>query len=167
MPLTNLKDKTSINLQPPGLLRNTGTVNGGRSIWPADAFAPDVDTDACRLTNELPTCPHCGGLARPNILMFGDDGWIEQRQAQQMKRLQAWMARLERPLVIEIGAGTAIATLRHFSHEVLVSWGGRLIRINPTEPQAPTPRDVGLAAGALEALSAIDSIDASGSGLRT
>ena len=33
MLLTNLKDKTSINLQPPGLLRNTGTVNGGRSLY--------------------------------------------------------------------------------------------------------------------------------------
>ena len=122
------------------------------NIGPADAFAPEVDTDACRLTNELPTCPHCGGLARPNILMFGDDGWIEQRQSQQMKRLQAWLARVERPLVIEIGAGTAVATVRHFSHQVLLSWGGRLIRINPTEAQVPTAQDVGLAAGALEAL---------------
>ncbi|BAO82849.1 transposase and inactivated derivatives [Serpentinimonas maccroryi] len=31
--LTNLKDKKSINLPPPGLLRNNGTVNGGRSGW--------------------------------------------------------------------------------------------------------------------------------------
>lgn len=127
-------------------------------IWPADAFNPQVDTEACRLTNELPSCPHCGGLARPNILMFGDDGWIEQRQAAQLQRLQAWLAQVERPLVIEIGAGTAVATVRHFSHQVLKSWGGRLIRINPTEPQVPTSQDVGLAAGALESLGEIDKL---------
>ena len=126
------------------------------TIWPADAFQPVVDRDACRLTNEPPTCPHCGGLARPNILMFGDDGWIEQRQARQIKRLQAWLAQVERPLVIEIGAGTAVATVRHFSHQVLLSWGGRMIRINPTEAQVPTAQDVGLAAGSLEALRAIN-----------
>jgi NAD-dependent SIR2 family protein deacetylase len=128
------------------------------AIWPADAFTPQVDTEACRLTNEPPTCPHCGGLARPNILMFGDDGWLEQRQAAQLKRLQAWLAQMERPLVIEIGAGTAVATVRHFSHQVLKSWGGRLIRINPTEPQVPTSQDVGLAAAALESLGAIDKL---------
>lgn len=88
--------------------------------------------------------------------MFGDDGWIEQRQARQIKRLQAWLAQVERPLVIEIGAGTAVATVRHFSHQVLLSWGGRMIRINPTEAQVPTAQDVGLAAGALEALRAIN-----------
>jgi NAD-dependent SIR2 family protein deacetylase len=128
------------------------------AIWPTDAFTPQVDAEACRLTNEPPTCPHCGGLARPNILMFGDEGWLEQRQAAQLKRLQAWLAQVKRPLVIEIGAGTAVATVRHFSHQVLKSWGGRLIRINPTESQVPTPQDVGLAAGALESLRAIDKL---------
>jgi NAD-dependent SIR2 family protein deacetylase len=136
-----------------------------QGTWPADAFQPEVDHDACRLINELPACPHCGAMARPNILMFGDDGWIEQRQAEQMKRLQAWLAQVERPLVIEIGAGTAVATVRHFSHQMLLSWGGRLIRINPTEAQVPTARDVGMAAGALEALRAVDSMRASSSRL--
>lgn len=126
------------------------------AIWPADAFLPDVDSDACRMTNDLPACPHCGGLARPNVLMFGDDGWIEQRQVEQTQRLQAWMSQVARPLVVEIGAGTAVATVRHFSHQVLLTWGGRMIRINPDEAQVPTLQDVGLAARAIEALLAID-----------
>lgn len=125
-------------------------------IWPADGFTPEVDTDACRLTSELPTCPRCGALARPNILMFGDGGWIEHRQAAQLQRLHAWLAQVNRPLVLEIGAGTAVATVRHFSHQVIQSHGGRLIRINPTEPQAPTPRDIGLVGGALPMLCELD-----------
>ena len=48
-------------------------------IWPATDFRPDVDAEYCRLRNELPQCPACGGLARPNILMFGDWGWVERR----------------------------------------------------------------------------------------
>ncbi len=125
------------------------------AIWPAEGFAPVVDTEACQLTNDLPCCPHCGDLARPNILMFGDGDWIAHRQAQQMQRLQAWLSRVEKPLVIEIGAGTAVATVRQFSHRVIQSWGGRLIRINPTEAQVPSSHDVGLPLQALAALQAI------------
>ncbi|GGY76950.1 NAD-dependent deacetylase [Pseudoduganella plicata] len=123
-------------------------------IWPADAFVPDVDADACRLRNEPPTCPHCGGLARPNILMFGDWDWVEERSARQGERLQAWLERVRRPVVIELGAGTAVPSVRHFSQQV-VAGGGRLVRINPREWEVPTSRDVGLATGALEGLRAI------------
>ncbi|MDD2545814.1 MAG: NAD-dependent deacetylase [Burkholderiaceae bacterium] len=125
------------------------------AIWPAEGFAPVVDTEACRLRNDPPRCPHCGGLARPNILMFDDGGWIAHRQAAQRQRLQDWLARVEKPLVIEMGAGTAVATVRHFSHRMVQSGGGRLIRINPTEATVPSARDVGLASGALAALRAI------------
>jgi hypothetical protein len=43
------------------------------------AFEPRVDEEACRLLGEPPRCPHCGDIARPNILMFGDWGWIARR----------------------------------------------------------------------------------------
>jgi NAD-dependent SIR2 family protein deacetylase len=124
------------------------------SIWDAEPFRPDVDTGTCRLRNEAPTCPHCGGLARPNILMFGDWEWLERRSAQQAARLQAWLRRVQRPLVIELGAGTAIPSVRHFS-QGMAARGGRLVRINPREPQVAEQRDVGLAAGALDGLRAI------------
>ncbi|WUR11822.1 Sir2 family NAD-dependent protein deacetylase [[Empedobacter] haloabium] len=125
-----------------------------QAIWPADDFVPDVDTDACRLRNAAPTCPHCGGLARPNILMFGDWGWVEERSARQAARLQAWLARVRRPLVIELGAGTAVPSVRYFSQQV-VQAGGRLVRLNPREWQVAGARDVGLAAGALAGLRAL------------
>lgn len=123
-------------------------------IWPADEFTPDVDASACRLRSALPRCPDCGGLARPNILMFGDWDWIERRSALQAARLESWLELLRRPLVIELGAGTAIPSVRHFGHRVLQR-GGRMVRINPREFAVGSAADVGMAAGALEGLRAI------------
>jgi NAD-dependent SIR2 family protein deacetylase len=126
----------------------------GDAIWEARDFIPEVNAEACQLKNAAPTCPHCGGMARPNILMFGDWGWIEHRSERQAARLARWLDEVERPVVIELGAGTAIPSVRNFSGEV-IRRSGRLVRINPREPKVPTPLDVGLAAGALEGLMAI------------
>lgn len=124
-------------------------------IWEAAGFAPEVDEQRCRLLGEPPHCPRCGGLARPNILMFGDDGWLEQRSAAQWARLQGRLAQASRPVVVELGAGTAIPSVRHFSHAVVQQLGGRLVRINPDEPEVPTTHDIGLAMGAARALADI------------
>ncbi|MCE3263044.1 MAG: NAD-dependent deacetylase [Pseudoduganella sp.] len=126
----------------------------GSAIWPADAFEPDVDAEACRLRNEPPRCPACDGLARPNILMFGDWGWIERRSEMQAARLEAWLDQVRRPLVIELGAGTAIPSVRHFGHRVLQR-GGRMVRINPREHAVGSADDVGIAGGALDGLRSI------------
>lgn len=118
----------------------------GEHIWAADDFHPEIDTDNCRLRNEPPHCPHCGALARPNILMFGDWGWVDRRMMLQYNRLQQWLATVERLVCIEIGAGTNIPTVRHFSENC----NGRLIRINPGEPEVPDPATgIGLAMGGL------------------
>lgn len=122
------------------------------AIWPAAGFVPRIDADACRLLDPPPTCPHCGGLARPNILMFGDGQWIERRSALQYRRLQDWLAGCARLVCIEIGAGSHIPTVRRFSEEC----GGRLIRINPSEPEIPDPRRaVALPLGGLAGLQAL------------
>lgn len=127
-------------------------------IWPADAFIPDVDKDKCRLRNPPPLCPHCGGLARPNILMFGDWGWNEQQQSAQHGRQQSWLRKPERPVVIELGAGTAVPSVRYFSQRILQKHGGRLIRINLREADVASKEDVGLAMGALDGLGAIAAV---------
>ena len=130
----------------------------GPDIWSADSYVPQVDTDACRLLNAPPACPHCGGMARPNILMFGDWGWNERRSIMQEARLNGLLLQAERPLVIELGAGVAIPSVRNFGHRVIQQHNGRMIRINPREPDVASPRDVGLAMGALAALAAIDAL---------
>ena len=43
---------------------------GAEHIGPADAVSPEVDDDNCLLTSELPHCPHCGRLARPNLSLI-------------------------------------------------------------------------------------------------
>jgi NAD-dependent SIR2 family protein deacetylase len=130
----------------------------GAQIWSADGYTPHVDSDACRLLNAPPACPHCGALARPNILMFGDGGWNERRAAAQEARLHRLLQQAERPLVVELGAGVAIPSVRHFGQALVSRHNGRMLRINPREPQVAGTRDVGLPANALAALAAIDAL---------
>lgn len=123
-------------------------------IWPADDFLPDVDDERCLLLNEPPTCPRCGGMARPNILMFGDGEWLEQRFREQETRLGQWLDSVNRLVIIEIGAGTAIPSVRYFSEFLR----GFLIRINPGEAELPAHvRGVSLAMPGLDALRGIAS----------
>ncbi len=63
------------------------------AIWPADTVRPVIDPATCRMAPPLPTCPHCGALARPNILMFGDGAWIDTRSEAQYARLERWAAK--------------------------------------------------------------------------
>ena len=120
-------------------------------IWDAADFLPVVDDQRCRLVSPFPRCPRCGAIARPNILMFGDCDWVEDRSARQQQALDAWLHRLRRPVVVELGAGTHVATVRHFSDR----FGPALIRVNPTAPEIPDARGVSLPLGAAEALERI------------
>ncbi len=124
-------------------------------IWRADSFNPEVDEEACLLTSAYPTCPNCGGIARPNVLMFGDWNWISDRQEIQSSRMQRWLSSVKKPVVVELGAGTAVPTVRKFSQFISQRFDGRLVRINLREPQVDKTADVGLPMGALAGLNAI------------
>lgn len=123
-------------------------------IWSASGFVPVIDVENCRITSEMPHCPHCGGLARPNILMFGDWEWVATRQRAQMEALDSWLAAAKNLVVIEIGAGTAIPTARHLGE----SQNAPLIRINKAESFVTRDSDVALALGGLEALQKITTL---------
>ena len=116
-------------------------------IWRADDFHPVVDEARCELLSAFPVCPHCGELARPNILMFGDWNWLRFRTDSQSVGLHAWLRTVERPVVIELGAGRDIATVRKFSERVQ----GTLIRINPRDTSGPAGT-LSIALGAREGL---------------
>jgi NAD-dependent SIR2 family protein deacetylase len=127
----------------------------GQQPWPAEGLAPEVDEAECRWLGDLPTCPGCGGLARPNLLMFGDWGWRGERYDAQETRLARWLIQVKRPLVVEIGAGTAVPSVRHFSQQVAAHHAGQILRLNPREPAVAASLGIGLAMGALEALQAL------------
>jgi len=124
-------------------------------VWSADTVVPQIDTEQCRWQGELPRCPKCGAVARPNILMFGDFEWIEERSDAQRVRRNRWLSNVERPAIIEMGAGVDIPSVRQFGHSLVRSKGARLIRLNPRESAVPSSMDVGWSIGALEGLQRI------------
>jgi len=121
------------------------------NIWPATGFNPVVGEENYLLESDLPLCPTCGALARPNILMFGDWGWNDQREHDQRRRITLWLASISRLAVIEIGAGSSIPSVRIFGE----STGGALIRINPKEAYVPLSGNIGLECGGLAGIQTI------------
>jgi NAD-dependent SIR2 family protein deacetylase len=84
----------------------------GTAIWAADRVDPVVDPAPCLMSAPLPRCPHCGQLARPNILVFGDGRWLDARTDDQYARLDRWRAGGRNLVVVELGAGTDVPSVR-------------------------------------------------------
>jgi NAD-dependent SIR2 family protein deacetylase len=124
-----------------------------RNIWEAKNLKVNVDEANCQLISPLPICPECKGLARPNILMFNDWGWISDRTELQYDCLHRWQSQVKNLAVIEMGAGIHVPAVRRTSE----SFGCPIIRINPAYPEVPNKRrDVGIAMGALATLQLIE-----------
>lgn len=125
-------------------------------IWSAEGTEVRIDPDTMRAREPLPRCWDCGGLARPNILMFGDWGWNSRRTLAQESRLQTWLKTLGMSslVILEFGAGTAVPTVRHFSEQLSRTPGSCVIRVNPGEPEIHQP-GISLPMGANEAIDAL------------
>lgn len=134
------------------------TAGCGMSLHDATQVSVEVDPTTFRARKPLPSCPRCGALLRPAILMFGDGEWDDARSAAQEARLGAWLdgVRPGELAVVECGAGTAIPTVRYFSERIAERWGGVLVRINLRDPEVPYERHIGLSMGAKEGLLALD-----------
>ena len=125
------------------------------AIWSAEDTAVSVDEGTIRARPPLPQCIRCGKLARPNVLMFGDGGWVPNRSDEQQQRYRNWLGQFagKRLAIIEFGAGTGVPTVRWKCERR----GGQLIRVNPRDPDAP-PGSIVLPVGALQAIRAVDRI---------
>jgi NAD-dependent SIR2 family protein deacetylase len=121
-------------------------------IWSSDDTFIEIEEDF-KAKEPLPSCPFCGAMARPNILMFGDFGWEYARTDGQRERLVNWIDEIEKMdgklAIIEIGAGTAVPTVRNTSDQIAKRFNVPLIRINPRESFGA---EIELPVGALEAL---------------
>lgn len=136
--------------------------NCTRDIWSADSFVPVVDEYHCQLINDFPFCPHCGGMARPNILMFSDWHWQSQMQDEKEQKLMAWLKQVNNLAIIELGAGTAVPSVRNFGERLVnhsINESVSLLRVNIREPQVPNKSNCfGVSVGALEGLMLLNEI---------
>lgn len=128
----------------------------GRAIW-QNRFNFSIDESTMRAA-KIPECSACGRVARPNILMFGDYGWLHQRTADQEERFDQFLQenRQKALVVIEMGAGSAIPTIRNLSEQLGRTPHTQVLRINPREAQIHAPH-LSFACGAVETLGEIDS----------
>mmetsp|Transcript_39193 Transcript_39193/g.75291 ORF Transcript_39193/g.75291 Transcript_39193/m.75291 type:complete len:304 (-) Transcript_39193:221-1132(-) len=126
-----------------------------------------VDTVTMRVESKnIPRCHTCQHVARPNILMFGDWGFIPDRTLKQQKRMDDWLDAAKndggRIVIVEVGAGTSVPTVRNTSERLAQVWGegACLIRINAREEMIPNASQIDQAisikGGALSTLEALE-----------
>ena len=116
---------------------------------------------AAKVLNHV-RCQGCGRAARPNVLMFDDEDWVESDSKAycrfEKKALKALKEGGSSLVVIEGGCGKRVPTVRRNS-EKLVKHGAKLIRINLDYPgcsRTAAHRTVSLEMTALRALEGID-----------
>ncbi|MGT0191447.1 Sir2 family NAD-dependent protein deacetylase [Burkholderia pyrrocinia] len=120
--------------------------------WSADYLDPEVNEEHCGLVSALLRCPKCGGVARPNILMLNDDDWNDYAVRRRRMRFEAWLLSVERMVVVELGAGRTISTVRNLSE-----WSGpHVIRINADEYGIEPKTGIGIRGCALDVLRQLD-----------
>jgi NAD-dependent SIR2 family protein deacetylase len=131
------------------------------AIWPNREEIP-VDRGTMRAAR-VPRCTRCGAVARPNVLMFGDFSWIGDRTGRQESRFDTFLEenRRRRTVVVELGAGTSIPTIRNLSERLGRRAGVTVVRVNPREPWIDAPH-LSIPDGALPALRGIDAALAEG-----
>lgn len=125
------------------------------NVWSARDTYVHVDRSTMRASGCMPECRTCGGLARPAVLMFMDATWAGAMFTAQLRSYRAWLDRCVGPsVVIELGAGTAIPTIRMIAEALVSTRGFELVRINPVECDVPLGA-ISIKMGALDALQAI------------
>jgi len=133
------------------------TVPCSNHIWP-NTDTLTIDESSMR-ADQAPECPACHRVARPNILMFGDYSWLHQRTSTQENSFNRFLQDNDQRqlVVVEMGAGSAIPTIRSLSERLGYRHQAKVIRINPREPQICAPH-LSFACGAVEALEQIENL---------
>ena len=137
---------------------NQCTHNCSKDIWGNKDIDVSIDLQTFQASNNLPKCTSCDKLARPNILMFGDWGFNDDRYNSQISKLRVWIrdniTNKSNIVIIELGAGKDVPTVRNFSEEIQTQYGATLIRINPRDYDG-SKDTISISLGANEALEKI------------
>jgi len=138
------------------LFRQQCSVPCSNATWDASEPRLVIDTASLAVTSELPSCPQCGAVARPNVLMYDDTRWNDAVRREQQRRYETWLAsvRGKRLVVVEIGAGEGASSVRRIGERMLERSRVSLVRINPAATEADEPLHV-LRLPALQAISLI------------
>lgn len=106
---------------------------------------------------DLPKCPHCGELARPNVLIFRDKTFVPTRVIVQKENLTNFLAENQgkKALIFEIGAGNQIKTIRRYTNKFLREFDAQAVRINLHDSEINFP-NISLPFKAKEILEEID-----------
>jgi NAD-dependent SIR2 family protein deacetylase len=126
-------------------------------VWPSQKPIV-IDEETMRAASPYPMCTKCRAIARPAILMFGDGSWVSRRTDAQENRLAAYLNKsvLADTTIIELGAGTAVPTVRSFG-ERLRAKGAKLVRVNLRQSEGPAGT-LSVPLGAKDALLALDEL---------
>jgi NAD-dependent SIR2 family protein deacetylase len=81
-----------------------------QKVWKQKDISFTIDSKTMTLPyNQIPLCPECGAIARPNIFLFGDHtgSYVEQKNNLKAKAFLDWLFKehMQELIVIEIGVG--------------------------------------------------------------
>lgn len=141
--------------------------------WPApERLGLSEDPETHRAIGVLPTCPRCGGVARPFVQMFGDDeGFSTALLAKQRLRCEEWHDAAfqqissgyhPRVVCLELGCGPGSAARMFLEQQAGTYGSAKLIRVNckhSTVSPSLVGRAVSIPLGALEALQRMAKLD--------
>lgn len=83
-------------------------------------------------------CRQCGSIMRPNLLMFQDSEWFSMPYDLQEVKANRYLKWLQsnfcgQTLVVEIGAGSTLRTIRTMSETIAFDLETKLVRITPQD----------------------------------
>jgi NAD-dependent SIR2 family protein deacetylase len=127
-------------------------------IIPAENIKIPLDMESFRAL-DWPLCRNCKAVMRPNILMFGDWRWDSSRMLEQERRFENFVNRIRHEkmklVIVEIGAGTAIPTVRLTGERTARKYNGTIVRINPRETEIDPSLGISIPLGGLRGIEAL------------
>jgi len=106
-------------------------VNCKKKLHPPNTAQYEVDPKTGE-ADSYPVCPDCRSRMRHNVCLISDGAFNDDIRARELARMKRFETQSngKRVVVVEIGAGRAIPTVRNKSIELVRTLGATLVRIN-------------------------------------